>query len=494
MSECSLPAGLPAARHEEAGWVRLHVEGAPYARGWQHGYLLAPEIRAAMASIDALLRADTTLSLEWFSANACAMWHDRLAKASPHTALGRACLDALEELRGIADGANAAARDAGGADWIGLQELIGWNGYPELICQWWPLVASGHATPAIPIPPAQAAAAKANLLRGPAQLHQHFHHTCSAFIATGAWTRDGGIVAAHTTWQRFANGQHYNILLSLAPQDGQGHAILMQTSPGYLASSMDFGLNAAGLVVVSTSIDGQGFDPDGLPEFVRARRAQQHASSIEEWRALFREGNNGGYANSWLLAEARTGRIAAYELTLAHEAMQPVLASGYYAGCNIPLSPEIRVFETRGNAGYDDILRSGARRVRFDALMATHKGGIDAARAQEILADHHDVYLGEDKACGRTICGHFDTDDNRFAAGHQPYYPWGSLDGKVTTGGLAAGMAMQARWGRACGTPFDADAFFARQPQYRWMQHLTRSRPHQPWIEARAGLGAPAGQ
>src|SRR5947209_3883609 len=34
----------PAYRYPRAGWVVLHIEGAPYDRGYQHGRLLAPEI------------------------------------------------------------------------------------------------------------------------------------------------------------------------------------------------------------------------------------------------------------------------------------------------------------------------------------------------------------------------------------------------------------------------------------------------------------------
>src|SRR5262249_53113763 len=34
----------PGYRYPRAGWIVLHVEGAPYDRGYQHGRLLAPEI------------------------------------------------------------------------------------------------------------------------------------------------------------------------------------------------------------------------------------------------------------------------------------------------------------------------------------------------------------------------------------------------------------------------------------------------------------------
>src|SRR5438132_13075417 len=36
----------PGYRYSQAGWIVLHIEGEPYARGVQHGRLLAPEIAA----------------------------------------------------------------------------------------------------------------------------------------------------------------------------------------------------------------------------------------------------------------------------------------------------------------------------------------------------------------------------------------------------------------------------------------------------------------
>ena len=33
-------------RYEKDGWTYLHIEGTPYERGYQHRYLMAPEIPA----------------------------------------------------------------------------------------------------------------------------------------------------------------------------------------------------------------------------------------------------------------------------------------------------------------------------------------------------------------------------------------------------------------------------------------------------------------
>lgn len=42
-------------------------------------------------------------------------------------------------------------------------------------------------------------------------------------------------------------------------------------------------------------------------------------------------------------------------------------------------------------------------------------------------------------------------------------------------------MSFSARWGAACGRPFDAKVFLAKHPQFEWMTDMVDSRPSQPW-------------
>jgi hypothetical protein len=86
----------------------------------------------------------------------------------------------------------------------------------------------------------------------------------------------------------------------------------------------------------------------------------------------------------------------------------------------------------------------------------------------------------------RTICAHYDVDPMFYvsdpnAVWNIPYFPGGSVDGKVTSSDLARRMALHARFGRADGTAFDADAFLAEQPQWDWQRGYLRGRPSQPW-------------
>jgi hypothetical protein len=52
---------------------------------------------------------------------------------------------------------------------------------------------------------------------------------------------------------------------------------------------------------------------------------------------------------------------------------------------------------------------------------------------------------------------------------------------------MAKKMSFAARWGSACGRPFDAAKFLDNHPQFEWMKDVLKSRPAQPWTEFHAG-------
>ena len=72
-----------------------------------------------------------------------------------------------------------------------------------------------------------------------------------------------------------------NVIADIRP--ATGHRILWQTQPGWIHSGTDFFITDAGLVGSETTIGGfEGFETNGVPEFVRMRRATQDAGSIEQ--------------------------------------------------------------------------------------------------------------------------------------------------------------------------------------------------------------------
>ena len=46
-----------AYRYEQGGWVYVHIEGDPASLGFQHGFLLAPEISDAFPAISTNMTA-----------------------------------------------------------------------------------------------------------------------------------------------------------------------------------------------------------------------------------------------------------------------------------------------------------------------------------------------------------------------------------------------------------------------------------------------------
>ncbi len=432
-----------AFRFQKNGWVQLHIEGAPYERGYQHGYLLAPEIGSILRTLKHITLHNT--GKEWtFFVDAA----DQIF--TPH--IDR---EFIEEMRGIADGAVAAGIGTS------FEEILAWNGYMELVNYWWP---------------------KAQKKREDTSEKQH----CSAFIATGAATSTHGIVMAHNSWDQFVIGQHMNIVLDIAPSEG--FRMFMQSGPGYIDSFTDFFITGAGIIGTETTIAGfKHYKEDAAPEFFRVRRAMQYGQNIDHWVKLMEENNNGGYANSWLLGDIKTNEIACFEQGVEYTNLTKT-KNGYYSGFNAPEDPRIRNLEC-SSTGYLDIRSTGARRVRWEKLMKDNYGKIDTTIATGMLSDHYDVYWKlTNHPSMRTICGHADVDPAEFTglSGTPPFRPSGAFDGKVTCSELARNFSFWARFGRACGEPFDAEEFLERNPQWNWLRGYLKDRPSQAWTLCKA--------
>jgi predicted secreted protein len=288
----------------------------------------------------------------------------------------------------------------------------------------------------------------------------------------------------------YDHGQFANAILDIQPD--RGHRMLMQSSVGFIHSGSDFFVTDAGIMGTETTIGGYDeYDPNGMPEFYRVRKAMQYADTLDDFVAIMLEGNNGGYANSWLLADVNSGEIMRFELGLKLHSVERT-KDGYYVGFNVASDIKLRALETHG-AGYDDIrMPGGARRVRLTQLMKQYAGQIDVEVAKQILADHYDVYLEQEKPGSRTVEGRYDLDRFEYWAGRTPYVPKGAVDGKVMDSDLARQLSFWARWGSSSGLPFDASDFLAAHPQYDYLEGYLHDRPTQPWSKFQADQTAPA--
>jgi hypothetical protein len=425
---------------ESNGWTLVHLEGTPSEVGFQHGYLLAREI-LEMQMINALeLSHDYGKSWDFFrSAARDMMW--------PH-------IDAeyRRELQGIADGVKAGGVKLDVWDIVALNGGLEWPYYLKTLDK----QAKTSSSPKSAIP-------------------SH----CSAFVATGSYTKDGRVVIAHNIWSPYLDGERWTIIFDIVPENG--YRILMDGLPGFIVSDDDFGLNAAGLIITETTIDGfHGYDPAGIPEFVRARKAMQYAASIDDFARIMKMGNNGGYANDWLIGDRKTGEVASLELGLKHVTLERT-KDGYFVGANFPINPDLARDETTFDPK-EPGSSPNARHARWEQLMAQNKGKIDVALAERFLADHYDVILKKDEPSERTLCGHVELSPRGWAP-WPPFGPYGAGQNKVADSASAEQMSFWAAAGHACGLDFKAAEHLKAHPEFGWQKEYLRDMPSRPWTK-----------
>jgi hypothetical protein len=251
-------------------------------------------------------------------------------------------------------------------------------------------------------------------------------------------------VLAHNCWTDYAVGARWNIIFDVRPAGG--HRFIMDGLPGMIHSGDDFGINGAGIMIAETTIGSfHGFDPEGIPECIRARKAMQYASSIDDFATLMKTGNNGGYANNWLVADRKNGEIASLELGLKHVTLERT-RDGYYVGSNYPANAELIRDETDFDSK-NPSSSANARRKRWETLMAEYKGRIDVDAAKRFMADHLDTFDSKDSASERTLCGHNEASPRGMGSWQPPYGPAGAVQNKVADGKLAEELSLWAAMG-----------------------------------------------
>lgn len=440
-----------AYRFERNGWTYVHLEGSPEEIGYAHGYLLADKIADALQVFK--IEDQHSTGHDWaFFRNAAKtiLW--------PHMDP-----EYQQEISAIAQGARAQGVH------VDVWDIVALNGTMELSEYYVPWLNKQQ-----PRKDAPKVDAPGN---------------CSAFIATGSYTKDGRIVIAHNNWSSYAEGARWTMIFDIQPE--KGHRILMDGVPGMITSNDDFGINDAGIMLSETTISQfEGWNSHGSPTFMRSRKALQYANSIDDVASILRKDNNGGYANDWLIGDRKTGEIAYLELGLKNTPLWRT-KDGYFVSSNFARDPKLIQEETSG-FNYNDLSTSpNARRVRWEQLMSTNKGKIDADAAGRFLSDHQDSFLKKEMADQRSLCGHVDTvKDGIPQWDWPPYFPGGAVQGKVTTSELAAQMSIIAHAGHPCGEDFLAKPFLSAHPEFQWMAPILRDMKAGPWTTFTAGENA----
>jgi hypothetical protein len=424
------------------------LSGTASEIGYQHGYLLAPEIKD---NYEAIRLSMTHGSRDWNffrAASESVLW--------PHIEQ-----EYRQELQGIVDGVQAKGLK------LDIWDIVTMNAYMELSPYYLNWYEKQHGTGAAPKP-----------------VPEH----CSAFVATGSYTRNGKVVIGHNNWTDYLTAARWNIVFDVAP--AKGHRFIMDGMPGLIHSGDDFGINDAGIVITETTISQfHGFDPNGIPEFVRARKAMQYSSSIDDFAAIMREGNNGGYANNWLVADTRANEIASLELGLKNVRLRRS-KDGFFAGANYPVDPALTAEETDFDTRNMSI-SSNARRARWEELMRENKGRIDIAAGERFLGDHYDTFDHKSAASERTICGHIDQSPRGMKPWQPEFGTAGVAQSKITDAEMASRMSMYASFGHSCGLRFNAASHIKAHPQFAWERPLLRDIGAEPWTLFATGNARP---
>tara|TARA_B110000037_G_scaffold191997_1_gene225885 strand:- start:3246 stop:4778 length:1533 start_codon:yes stop_codon:yes gene_type:complete len=444
-------------KYKKNGWTYISITGEPYERGVAHGTLLKDEIKKCLATMEWNLYDSHGLKIDFFKEISNFFFKKTIEVNFP---------ELFTELKGIAKGAV-----------VNLDELILWNNLASL----------DYALPKLKLYLDEMPHLKnkyghlLETLPSIGQLEGGSKDKCSAFMALGDYTSDGKICCAHNSFDNFIDGQNFNIILDMKPS--KGHRMLFQCAPGYISSQTDFFINSKGFIGTETTIGGFNAYKHGDPITCRIRHCMQYANTLDEYVEFLKKENSGDYANSWLIGDTKRNEIMRIELGLEFVNVEKK-KNGYFIGFNAPYDPRIRNLECV-NSGFDDIRRhQGARKVRLEQLMEKNKGKLNIEIAQQIIADHYDVYLNKINLCSRTVCSHYELDDRAFMSQADrplPYQPRGAVDGCVANTDSCKNMGFYGRWGSSCGTPFVVKDFIKRNKQwYRYEKYLD-DRPSQPW-------------
>jgi hypothetical protein len=431
-----------ATRTDKNGWIYLHLAGAPADIGYQHGFLAAKEIDTMIKVMQYYLPSSSGKTWAFYRAASSRFLWKKIDK------------EYQDEMKGIAEG----LRDKGFKyDSLDITAL---NAYYELPGYYVPLLM--------------------NKIK-PGSGDNRAPGNCSAFIATGSFTKDHKIVIAHNNWTDYIVGERWNVIADIKPQ--KGNEFLMDTGPGFIHSGDDFVVSKSGVLITETTITQfKGYDTTKTAEFVRARRAAQYANNIDDFVKIMTTDNNGGYANDWLIGDTKTNEVAKLELGLKNFKVWRSKDTAII-GSNFAIDPKLIKEETTFDVN-DKTTSPNARRKRMEKLVTIdYKGKLSDATGKTIEGDTYDALNNKNAYDRCVIDGHVEEDPLGCREFNEPaFFPMGAVQGKVTTTNLANNMQLWAHMGHPGGADFLAGPFLKKHPEYVKTQgKYLRNMKAYPW-------------
>ncbi len=359
-----------AYRYDENGWIFLHIEGKPYERGYQHGFLLSQEIVSYIEKL--ALRANQE--------NPSNGWND-MRLIADSLMFRKFDPEFLEEMKGIADGAVKAGAKIFGRP-LDLLDIVTVNSAVDL----------GQLSSALFRTPHPLS--KIDSLKAEDELKvSEILHKCSSLLATKPASADGRIVFGQLFMWSGYTGVHWNVICDLVPSSG--FRFVYETFPGGIHSGADFYINSAGIMIGETTVMQTPFNPDGTPQSSRIRKAIQYSKSIDDVVSILIDKNNGLYTNDWLIGDTKTDEISIlllgtnkFKLWRSKKNDFPGGTTGFYWSDNNAKDIEVRkeYVSNPSNSPFDIIYRPSNRDIEFYNFYKNYFGKIDSISLSNLWA------------------------------------------------------------------------------------------------------------
>lgn len=400
-----------AYRYNINGWIYLYIEGEPYERGFQHGYLLAPEI------IDMITRWSNVIHngpiINMFASTESSnyekvseAWWNYCRRGIEHQFWDRFTDECKKEIQGIADGVNERGLKFHGRD-VDYLDILAINEIYEFMTRFDNSGKDFH-------PLKELYATLRELIPGlndedkfvNSFLNAPPAHHCSGFIATGNSTKDGKIVVSQQVlcggwWYPYYIPQRWNVIIDLNPTEG--YRFQMSSAPGYIWSDENYYQNEKGICILDTTCpQGLWQKRGGYPMAIRYRNAIQYSDNIDEVLYHLMNGNDGIWTAVYLIGDTKTGEIARLDLGLYTYQVWRTF-NGYYWSANNLKSEYVRaesyglalkgsfyrllsfIFGTSGYEYYTRKYFPADRDLKLDEMGTKYNGTIDTDILKNVI-------------------------------------------------------------------------------------------------------------
>lgn len=410
-------------RYNIQGWIYLHIEGEPYERGYQHGYLLANEIvdminrwsnmihnQPTIKKLDKFISEEKyhKISEVWwnFCKKECfKIYKDKYEEYPEYK----------QEIQGIADGAKSRGAKVFGRD-VTYEDILTCNQMYEFLSKYTVKKLRRGFHPLLTlfknlkeVEPNLGETNAASFISDFTSLPRN--HKCNGFAVVGDATSNGQLVFANSMWSTDLGYSlwwftyyitfRWSIILDIKPSNG--NRIIMASAPGYIWSDHDYYQNDAGITLLETTVPQGLWDNKGLPLVIRARRAMQYGNSIEDVMSVLKYRNDGAMNAVWLIGDAKTGEIARFELGYRNS-WYNTTSNGFQWSANNPFNLRVRMekFNLKDflksflfdlilkskNFAYNSIIYHPAPRdIKYEEFGNEHYGSLDIDLVKELMSN-----------------------------------------------------------------------------------------------------------